>query len=143
MAHRLLRQLKSIDAMKRLEDQRLELAAQRQANLSQQLGEIDAEIDRLEADVTSQLETASIELAPYLNAFVRAARGQVQRLQARKSQVSREASEQEQALRAIFKKVRMLELAEARNLQKAKKSIEAADAALALEALLRGQAQGR
>lgn len=143
MAQRRLRQLKSIMAMKRLEDQRLEIAARRQSVLSQQLVEIDAEIDRLEADVTSQLEGASFELTPYLNTFFRAARGQVQRLQAKKSQISREAGEQQQALRAIFEKVRVLELAEERNLQQAKKSVEAADAALALEDLLRGQAQGR
>ncbi len=143
MTQRRLRQHKSIMAMKRLEDQRLEIAARRQSVLSQQLVEIDAEIDRLEANVASQLEVASFELTPYLNTFVRAARDQVQRLQAKKSQVLREASDQEQALRAIFEKVRVLELAEERNLQQAKKPIETADAALALEDLLRGQAQGR
>ncbi len=140
MAQRRKRQLKSIEAIKRLEDQRMEIAAQRQIGLSQQLNAINAEIEHLEKDVAFQLKTASIDLAPYLTTFVRGARSEVQRLQTKKSQVAREASEQEHALRAIFKRVRVLEMAKERNLQRAKQSVEAAEAAHTLEDLLRHQA---
>lgn len=141
MAQRRMRQLKSIEVMKRLEDQRLEISAQRYNGLYQQLVAIDAEIEHLEEDVALQLETASIESAPYLTTFIRSASSEVQRLKAKKLQVAREASEQEHVLRALFKKVRVLEMAKERNLKRVKQSVEAAEAAHMLEDLLRHQAR--
>lgn len=102
---------------------------------------IDAKIDHLEEELALQLETTSIELAPYLTTYVRAARSEIQRLQIKKSQAAREASANKQALIGIFKRVRALEIAEERNIQRTKAFVDSAETANALDDLLRRHAQ--
>lgn len=133
--------IKSIGSLKRFEDKRLDTTAQRQIGLTQQMNAIDAKIDHLEEELALQLETTSIELAPYLTTYVRAARSEIQRLQIEKSQAAREVSTNKQALIGIFKRVRALEIAEERNIQRTKAAVDSAEAANALDDLLRRHAR--
>lgn len=133
--------IKSIGSLKRFEDKRLDTTAQRQIGLTQQMNAIDAKIDHLEEELALQLETTSIELAPYLTTYVRAARSEIQRLKIEKSQAAREVSANKQALIGIFKRVRALEIAEERNIQRTKAAVDSAEAANALDDLLRRHAR--
>ena len=133
--------IKSIGSLKRFEDKRLDTTAQRHIGLTQQMNAIDAKIDHLEEELALQLETTSIELAPYLTTYVRAARSEIQRLQIEKSQAASEVSANKQALIGIFKRVRALEIAEERNIQRTKAAVDSAEAANALDDLLRRHAR--
>lgn len=141
MGQRRKRQIKSIKSLKRLEDKRLDATAQRQIGLTQEMNAIDAKIDHLEEELALQLGTTSIELAPYLTTYVRAASSEIQRLQIKKTKAAREVSANEQALIGIFKRVRALEIAEERNIQRTKASVDSVEAANALDDLLRRHAR--
>lgn len=105
------RQIRSLETMKRLEDQRLEVAAREHLKLASEIHRIDDEIGRLETEIMHQAGNTDHEFAPFLTAFIRAARAEIDRLKAHRNSLSQSAAELEDRLRARYRDSRMLESA--------------------------------
>ena len=136
------RQIKSIETVKRLEDRRLEIAAQRRTRAFAEIKAAEDRVAVIENEIARQFADPNPVLAPLVGNYVRSARSEIQRLKAKIESLRREAEDLEAQVRSSFRKAQTLELTGAAIQKKQKQAADRAAAVSALEDVLRRSSVG-